>query len=351
MRIGNIDTNDRVLVIAEVGNNHEGDFALAKDLVYLAKKAGADAIKFQTFSADLFVRQQDQERLERMRRFELKHQQFAELAALARAEGLIFLSTPLDMPALEFLGANPDSSALKIASGDNTFLPLIQRAAGYAKPLIISTGLADQAEILRALATVRHARRNAPNDPGLALLHCVCNYPVPDEQANLNAIPALKALVGPGITIGYSDHTIGLEAAISAVGLGARIIEKHFTIAKNHSDFRDHQLSADPKDMAELIQRIRDLEAGTKIDINPALLGNGTIGLQPCEQEMVIPVRRSVVAAHDLQADSVISLTDLTWMRPGIGIPPGLESDLLVGRRLRHPVAPGQAITLIDLKE
>lgn len=323
---------DRTLIIAEVGNNHEGDFDVACELIDKAAETGVDAVKFQTFIPERYSSVRDVTRMETLNRFRLSYDQFASLADRAHARNLLFISTPFDLESAAFLGTIVD--AVKIASGDNTFYPLIRKAAETGKPMIISTGLADRNEIARAVDHVTQSWREPGIDHELALLHCVASYPVPVEQANLAAIRSLSAAF-PEQTIGYSDHTIGPEAAVLAVALGARIIEKHFTLDTAYSDFRDHQLSADPSDMTTLVDAVRRAEA---------MMGTGEITAMPCEEPMMGPVRRSIVAARDLTAGHTVSHEDLTWVRPGGGIAPG-DEDQLIGRRMRRDVTHGDMIT------
>jgi len=321
----------RTLIIAEVGNNHEGDMGVARELVDRAVETGADAVKFQTFIAEKFSSPADAARFARLKKFQLSFDEFAELAERARAKGLMFFSTPLDLDSARFLATIVD--ALKIASGDNTFWPLIECCAESGKPMIISTGISGQAEIQEAVDRVSAVWSAKRHDGDLALLHCVVSYPAPPEQANLAAIRSLTAAF-PGQTIGYSDHTMGLDAAVAAVAMGARIVEKHFTLANDYSDFRDHQLSANPEDMARLVQRIRAADA---------MAGDGVLGCLACEQDLVTPVRRSIAAGRDLPAGHVIAADDIVWIRPGGGFAPGREADVLA-RKLTQAVAGGEMI-------
>jgi len=331
MKIGGFDTDERVFIIAEIGNNHEGNFALAEKLVHLAKEAGADAVKFQTFQTEHYVSRKQSERFARLKSFELQHEDFKRLAEIAQTLGLAFISTPFDLHSAEFLGGI--ATALKIASGDNTFYPLIETAAKQGKPLLISGGMADISELQKAEALVRDTWSGAHIHQDLALLHCVASYPVPVEQANLGAIVHMKNALQ--CTIGYSDHTIGIEAATIAVALGARIIEKHFTIDHHYSSFRDHQLSADPSEMAELVQRVKNVQA---------MLGSGVKQPQECEKEMIVQSRRSIVTARDLATGEKIGWDDITWVRPAGGLPPGAEGEV-IGKRLRNGLAMGEQLT------
>lgn len=337
MKIGSFDTDEQVFIVAEIGNNHEGSFALAQDLVGLAAEAGADAVKFQTFTPEHYVTRADAERLARLRSLRLGGEEFAKLAHQAADLGLIFFSTPFDLGSARLL--RDMQPAFKIASGDNTFWPLIDLVAGFAKPMIVSTGLADLALAGRTRDRVKAAWRALGVDPGLALLHCVASYPTPGDQAGLGAIRVLREAF-PDVEVGYSDHTLGVQAAIYAVAAGARIVEKHFTLNKKHSDFRDHQLSADPRDLARMVQAIREVSA---------MLGAPHKAPQPCEAATGMAVRRSIAAGRGLKAGRALALDDLTWVRPGSGMAPGEEGRLL-GRVLRRDLALGEIFSEEDLE-
>lgn len=324
MKIGTVSLRKQVFVIAEVGNNHEGDLNVALELVRKAAEAGADAVKFQTARADLFVSPTDAARYERMKRFELGESGFLKLRDAAHENGLAFISTPLDMESARFLG--PIVDAMKIASGDNTFIPLLRHAGACAKPVILSTGLADLNVVRRAVDIIEKAGRSAPGTHPLAILHCVSSYPTPLGDANLRAIDTLAASFD--YTVGYSDHTLGVDVPVAAVACGASIIEKHFTLDKAYSDFRDHALSADPDDLAEMVARIRATEV---------MLGDGRKEPQQSEQEGAMSMRRSIAASRDLPVGHVIEASDLMWIRPGTGMAPG-DEELIVGRRLAHVV-------------
>jgi sialic acid synthase SpsE len=327
MKIGGWDSDDSVLIVAEVGNNHEGRFALAEELVGRAAEAGADAVKFQTFRPEWYVGPEESERLARLHRFRLSIDEFGQLSETARRSGLLFISTPFDVESARQLVGIVD--ALKVASGDITFMPLLDAIADAGRPVILSTGASD-------LDTTRYAfarlRSGSPPSP-VAVLHCVSSYPTPLGEANLSAIRTLAAAL-PTV-IGYSDHTIGSDAAVIAVACGARIIEKHFTVDHELSSFRDHQLSAEPKELAELVRRVR---------LSEGALGDGHKRVMDCERDSVVGIRRSVAAARDLPAGTVLSLSDLTWVRPADGLPPGQES-MVLGKRLTVARTTGQRIT------
>lgn len=331
MRIQDLDTERRILVIAEIGNNHEGNFALAQKMIDRAAEAGADAVKFQTFRTEEYVSRKDAARFQRLKSFELSYDQFARLAEQAKQAGLLFLSTPFDLTSADFLGTVAD--AIKIASGDNTFFPLLGAAARTGKPLVLSAGIADLHEIAISKAHIERCWAGLGIQTELAVLHCVTSYPVEPAQANLAAIHSLMEL---GCTIGYSDHTLGIEAAVLAAGMGARIIEKHFTLDKAQSDFRDHQLAADPPEFARMVERIRNAEV---------LRGSGEKIAQPSERTLAPAVRRSIVAKHDLTAGQILTFADITWVRPGGGLAPGRETEI-IGKRLVRDVSAGEPLAL-----
>lgn len=331
MKIANHDLSQRILIVAEIGNNHEGNFDVACRMVEAAADAGVDAVKFQTFKTALFTSRADPARFERLSKFELTQDQFRALERLARGRGLIFLSTPLDLESARFL--EPLVDVFKIASGDNDFVQLIRYVCGTGKPVIISTGLADLAHVQRIAALAREVGAA----DRVAFLHCVCAYPAPPSEVNLRAIQLLaEQLECP---VGWSDHTLGPEACLAAAALGARILEKHFTLDKNFSAFRDHQLSADPAEMRLIVDTVRRIEP---------LLGARAKRVQPSEEANLGPARRSIAAATDLPSGHAVRESDLMWVRPAIGLPPGEESRIL-GRTLARDKRAGEAITEQDL--
>jgi len=253
MKIKDINIRDKVLIIAEIGNNHEGSYSLAEDMIGLAEESGADAVKFQTFQTEHYLSVNDKERYKRLKSFELTFNEFEKLSNIAKELGILFISTPFDLESALFLNSIVD--AMKISSGDNTFYPLIQSVAETGKPIIMSTGLVDIQQIMKSKTLIENIWAEKDIVQDLAILHCVSAYPVEAQYANLRAIQSLRESLD--CTVGLSDHTIGTTSAIVSVALGARIIEKHFTIDKHFSDFRDHQISCDPQDMKQLVQSVR----------------------------------------------------------------------------------------------
>lgn len=334
MRIGDIDIERQTLVVAEIGNNHEGDFEVARRLVEEAARSGAHAVKLQTFRTEHYVSKQDESRFNQLKSYELDPKQFEDLAELSNSLGLLFISTPLDLESAAFL--EPLVDCFKIASGDNDFFPLIRKVAESDKPMIVSSGITDADQLARTIAFITSIR--GTNDPSLALLHCVSSYPTPPTEVNLLSIPYLRERFG--LPVGYSDHTMGTEAAVLAVALGAQIVEKHFTLEGVTSDFRDHKLSATPSQMKELVERV---------EVARSMLGSRTKAIQPAEKSNVPLLRRSIVAGRDLEAGHELAESDLTWLRPGGGLPPG-EEERLIGRRLRHPVNFGERLSEEDVE-
>lgn len=335
MKIQSFDTSRDVLVIAEIGNNHEGDVDVARQLVRCAAECGAHAVKFQTFKTELFVAPHDEARFQRMKSFELSHDEYRELHALAKSLGLLFISTPLDVPSAVFLAELVD--CFKIASGDNNFLPLIESVCATGKPVIVSTGASSLGQVAEAVRFVESCWQARGIEGQLAVLHCVSNYPVEPRDANLSAIRLLRECLS--CEIGYSDHTLGIDACLAAVALGARIVEKHFTLDTNYSEFRDHHLAADPPELQQLVERIRTVNL---------MLGTGEKKVASSEVEMEPLIRRSIVAAKNLPDGHMLSLDDLTWLRPGNGLPPGQEGQL-IGHALKHPITMGKPIQLADV--
>jgi sialic acid synthase SpsE len=336
MKIGQSDTSERVFIVAELGNNHEGNLATARRMVEEAAAAGVDAVKMQTFRTEGFTSPVDAARYARLKSFELPREGFRELDRLARSLGIGFFSTPLDLDSAAFLA--PFVDAIKIASSDNDFWPLLDLASSFDRPMIVSTGMCDLEDVEKTVAFVRAARERHGRAEQLAILHCVSAYPASDADANVRAIPLLARRLG--VPVGYSDHTLGPEACLAAVSLGARIIEKHFTLDKNASDFRDHKLSADPAEMRALVTSIRRVET---------LLGLEEKRVREGEKPVIAAARRSVVARAPMAMGHVVSGADLCWLRPGDGLRVGREGEL-VGRRLVRSIAASEALRSADVE-
>lgn len=337
MKIDNFDTNKEVFIVAEIGNNHEGSFTLAEELIGYAKNAGAHAVKFQTFKTENFINPKEENRFKQLKKFELSYTQFEKLALLAKKLGILFLATPFDLESALFL--NDLVPAFKVASGDNNFYPLLQCIAKTGKPILLSSGITNLSELNIIQKNIYKYWSDNPIKGELAILHCVSAYPVPFNEANLNSIPYLKEKLN--CTIGYSDHTLGIDACIIAVALGARILEKHFTLDKNHSSFRDHSLSADPQDLKVLVE---------KVALTCELLGKTEKKIQECEKNGIAHMRRSIIAKKDLKKDHKLKLEDINWVRPSGGLKPG-EEELILNRILCHNITGGSPLSPKDFKE
>ena len=335
MKIKNFNINKKVFIIAEIGNNHEGSLKNAKKLINLAARAGVDAVKFQTFKTKEFVQKKNKKRFNQLKRFELSFKDFVILKNLAHKKKIKFISTPLDLTSADFLSKNAD--LIKVASGDNNFFPLIKKLLMSKKSIIISTGMTKMVDIkdlskfiYRSLG-VREAHKR------VSLLHCVTSYPVDIEYANLNSIPYL--IKNSDFLIGYSDHTIGKEACLSAVTLGAKIIEKHFTLDKNFSKFRDHSLSADYNELREIVISIRKIEK---------LLGKSEKKIQPPEKKFIKIARRSVYAKKDIKINEKITVKNAEFLRPA-NSNDFLTLNNFLGKKTKKRINKNQNINKINL--
>ena len=336
MKIGALDTDREVLLIAEIGNNHEGDARAALALAERALDCGAHLVKFQLIEPDRLVSVEQTERIKQLTRFRLPISVYQDIARRVRARGGLFMASAFDVDTLAAI--LPTLDAVKIASGDLDFDPLLALAAKSAKPVVLSTGMATLPEIEHAVDVFRAALpAGARLEERLALLHCVSLYPTRAEQANLQGIATLRNRFG--LVTGYSDHVLGIEVAVMSLGAGARIIEKHFTLDKNTSAFRDHALAADPGELERLAALVR----GTQ-----AIIGAGAKDDSIADRGAARAVRRSVVAARALAEGTVLSAADLDFVRPGEGMPPTRAAELL-GRRLQRPLRRHEMIRPEDL--
>jgi N,N'-diacetyllegionaminate synthase len=324
----NLDTD--IVVIAEIGVNHEGDQKKAIELLRAAAKAGADAVKFQSYTPERYVAAIDQERLERVSRFMLHEQAHRDLAEEAASIGVSFLSTPVSedwLPLLIELGA-----AVKIASGDLNFEPVIRGAAKSGKPIILSVGLGSLEEIDRAIEWVKSEIGDVQLANRLVLMHCVSAYPVPIEEANVLNIDFLRDRYG--LTVGYSNHVIGSDAVLAAAARGARIFEIHFTDQKEGRIFRDHALSMDENDLSNLIPQLK------RIASSLGELGNMR---QPCERPNLASMRKGIIAARPIERGTVLSQDDIMFARPEVGFS-CLDVDKVVGQKITESLAFGHPI-------
>jgi len=325
-------------VAAEIGINHNGDLALAHEIIRAAARAGADGVKFQNYRTEDFLTDRqlryryeqggvvhEISQFEMFKQCELDESALSQLASWCREEGVVFFSTPTsDVTLQEAVRAG--ASLIKNGSDYLTHLPLVRAMAQAGVPTVLSTGMATGEEIDDAVAAFSEAGGHA-----LIVLHCTSAYPTPDHDVNLARIPALAARYG--CLVGFSDHTWGIEAAMGAVALGAVFVEKHFTIDKNLPG-PDQAFSSDEAELRALVQGIRRFERQR---------GTATPGPAPSEQEGRQQFRLSCVAASDLPAGHLLAADDIAFRRPGDGLPPR-EAPALVGRRLRLAVARGERI-------
>lgn len=331
MNIGAHDTDEHIVIVAEIGNNHEGSIAAAEELIGRAAEAGVDAVKFQTIVPQRLVASGETARLAQLARLCLPIEAFPRLADVAHRAGVLFFSTPFDCESVEAL--DPLVPVFKIASGDHTCPPLLRAVAATGKPIICSTGFGTLESIAAAKACIEAAWDARGIRSELALLHCVASYPVQHSQVNLRAIATLAAAF-PTCTVGYSDHVMGVDAAVAAAAIGARIIEKHFTLDHHTSDFRDHQLAADPAELRTLVARVREVEA---------MRGTGEKTLQLGERAIAEASQRSLAAARDLPEGHVLTSSDLIALRPARGIPASAW-DAVVGRSLTRALHTGELL-------
>ena len=322
--------------MAEIGVNHEGNFDIAMDLVKKAHQSGVDAVKFQTYEAERYISSSQPERLKRVKKFQLTRDQFEKLSKESKKLKLKFFSTPLNPDDIDFLSKISD--IIKISSGDLTNLDLIKYAAKKYNNLIISTGLGNHSEIQSAVKTVLKQKPNIRKDYGLVLMHCVSAYPTPEDELNLANLTWLQDNFS--LLTGYSDHSLGTKACELSVMFGVKVIEKHFTYRKENQSFHDHAISADPKEMNELVKKVRRAES---------IFGQYQRKRGASEKKNLKNMRRSYCAITDLKKDQIIKTKDLILLRPAYGF----QSDELkniVGRSLKRNIKIGAVIKKTDVR-
>ena len=330
------------LIIAEIGVNFNGDLDLAKKSIDTAIAAGAGAVKFQTFRADEFIADPaltytytsqgsavTERAFDMFKRLELKTEWHRVLMEYASSQGSIFLSSAADPTSANLL-KSIGVSALKIASEDLINAPLLQHVAVLDLPVILSTGMADEWEVDRAVEILKPC-------PALLLMHCTSLYPTPPDETNLARMATLARRYG--LPVGFSDHTVGSDAAAAATAMGAIVIEKHFTSDRTLPG-PDHAMSADPGEMTELTERTIRISR---------MLGTSAISPSPGELVSRLDFRRSIVAARKILAGTVLVPADLAVKRPHTGIHP-FEMDSLIGKTVQRNLAPDEQITRDALK-
>ncbi len=344
--------DDRVFFIAEVGPNHDGSLDNALAIIDRVAASGADAIKFQTYASARHVVARgaplaeymkagdtapDQEAL--LERIRLSYEDFAIIAEACAKAGILFASTPFDVPSVAALVAL-GIRFLKIPSGEITNVFLLRAAARTGLPLVVSTGMADIVETRRAADLIRaiwaEDGLSGEATPDLVLLQCTSAYPAPAEAANLRAMATLTRKLG--LPAGYSDHTVGCEVAMAAAALGARVIEKHVTPDRLLPG-PDHAASLPLDELPGLIASIRDIEAA---------LGDGVKRPRDVEMDVKRVARRSLAASCDIAAGDILSESSLTALRPETGIPP-FDIDRVAGRKARRAYREGELLDTDEL--
>jgi len=333
-----IGEGESTFIIAEAGVNHNGDISLAKRLIEAAAEAGADAVKFQTFRAENVVTRgapkaeyqrgtmdTAESQLEMLKKLELTGQDFAGLKDYCEQRGILFMSTPHDQESIDLL-EQLGVSLFKVGSGDITNIPYLQHMARKGKPIILSTGMTTLGEVEEAVETIL-----AAGNKDLILLHCVSNYPARVEDCNLRAIQTLE--IAFQLPVGFSDHTLGIEISLAAVALGAKVIEKHFTLDKTLPG-PDHRVSLEPAELARLVRGIRNIERA---------IGNGLKRPRQGEMENRSLTRKSLVAACKIPAGTLILDQMIKVKRPGTGLAPKFRAEV-VGRRARVDISEDQLI-------
>lgn len=320
---------DHTLIIAEAGVNHNGNLDIAKQLVLHAKRCGADIVKFQTAKLDALVSKQaqmadyqrknigkEESQKEMLRKLLLPYEAFIELADYCKSVGIQFLSTPFDIESIRFLDDKQD--IWKIPSGEITNYPYLVEIGKTGKKVILSTGMCDLQEIHDAVDTLKYA-----GSKEITLLHCTTEYPAPEDEVNLNAMNVLKKEFN--CPVGYSDHTQGVEVSLAAVAMGAKVIEKHFTLDHNMPG-PDHKASLDPQELMTMIQGIRKVERVKGCEIKKPTVS---------ELKNRSVARKSIVAARNIFAGEIFTQKNLTTKRPGNGISPMKWNEIL-GRKAKR---------------
>lgn len=317
------------LLIAEIGGNHEGDFEYAKRLVRLAIESNVDYIKLQAYTGDSIVSKiESKDRNQHFKKFELTLNQYIELGNLISQSGIGFMASIWNFDWVDSLDAS--IGIYKIGSGDLTNFPLLEYIAKKGKPIILSTGLSFLYEVIQTVTFIQEINPIYKDANYLAVLQCTSMYPIPDADANLSVMKKLKE--GTSLTVGYSDHTEGLNALKYAVALGAEILEFHFTDTRENKVFRDHKVSLTKEEVFNLINEIKLIDT---------LMGNDDKKPLPIEIENghVISFRRGLYASKDLSKGTILTGNDISALRPCVGID-AREYRSVVGKKL-----------MVDLKE
>ena len=339
---------DKVIIIAEAGVNHNGYINKAIQLIEAAANANADYVKFQSFKAKNLVspsakkakyqmentNDEGGNQFEMLKSLELSHEDHLQLIEHCKKCGIKFMSTAFDADGLDYLNQF-DLDFVKSPSGEITNYPYLVRAAKLQKKLILSTGMCDIEDIRNAVELLLD--HGVAKDQ-LVLLHCNTQYPTPYFDVNLKAMNTLQETFG--VAVGYSDHTLGIEVPIAAVALGAKVIEKHFTLDRTLPG-PDHKASLEPDELKQMVTSIRHIEQ--------AISGNGKKEVTPSEQKNVSIARKSIHVNKELRKGKQLTEQDLIPLRPGDGISP-MEWKKVIGKRLLKDVDPFYKLTWGDLE-
>lgn len=322
------------LLIAEIGGNHEGDFDYAKRLCQLAIDTDVDMVKFQIYTGDSLVsREESPVRNKHFKRFELSPAQHIELAEMVQSAGLTYTSSVWDLEAMDWI--DPYIPVYKIGSGDLTAYPVLKATAALEKPLILSTGLSTEAEVLEAVEYIQACNPIYKRADMLAVLQCTSMYPINPSDAHLKVMDHYREKTG--LTIGYSDHTEGSKALYYAVAMGAEVLEFHFTDERAGKEFRDHKVSLMPEEVKELIREIKLIHdyqgQGDKVPTEIEL-----------ENGHELSFRRAVYPKMDLSTGTVLREEHLTVLRPNHGID-ARDYDKVLGKKLKAPLRAHQKMT------
>jgi len=320
-------SKNSVYIIAEIGGNHEGDFEYAKKLTRLAAESGADAVKFQIYTGDSLVNPQyDPVRNKHFKKFELSSNQYIELALLCKELKITFMASVWDIDAFSYM--NEHMPIYKVGSGDMTAYNLIEKMVRVGKPIILSTGLATFLEVQNVVSFINSLDSSYIKDRKLCILQCTSMYPIPDEDANLNVMRTY--MENFNIPIGYSDHTVGMDAIETSVAMGAEVIEVHFTDTREGKEFRDHKVSATKDEIQLLIKKIKRIKTL-----------QGSFEKKPTSSEIdskhTVSFRRGIYASKDLESGHIITEKDLISLRPFEGLGADKFYDL-IGSKLTHSV-------------
>lgn len=331
---------DKTFIIAEAGVNHNGSMRLAKELIDAATVAGVDAVKFQTWKTELLVTpdaemaeyqventKKTESQFDMLKRLELSYEDFMELKQYCDVKGILFLSTPDESQSATFL--NDVQDTFKIGSGELTNTPFLRLIASFGKPVILSTGMGFLSEVEHALFVLQEEGLSLSD---ITVLHATTDYPTAPEDVNLNAMLTIRSSF-PGVTVGYSDHTLGIEIPVAAVAMGAKVIEKHFTLDKT-MEGPDHKASLEPNELAAMVSAIRNVEIA---------LGSGWKMPTAIEKANRKVVRKSIVAAEIIEEGTILTEKMLEIKRPGDGISP-TRWDEVVGSKAKKRYQAGELI-------